>query len=266
MAGVEFLDAGDMYHAMSPVATFLFMEEEDELHPVVGFFTFTGLIAVVFLNMSVFLLWILTIGNIIDSPQKRCDQPLALYIVVASIALGLVAVSLPSQQHTLRLWESGNSGTWRASLIVRCFLTVVSGSIVIAWGDHIVFGSHTCSLLDPTLFFQTKVIVMSQPLLWLEILLYLGTQHRMFTQHSVRRRGCVEIVRAMPKVPPDAAELLYPEDGMVRDCPICQDTLACLDPVVRTTCMHLFHEECLVRWCTIHLDCPACRAVFRPPG
>ena len=51
------------------------------------------------------------------------------------------------------------------------------------------------------------------------------------------------------------------ESNNVEDCPICLDVLS--DSAISTTsCLHKFHNVCIVRWFERHRTCPTCRKRF----
>jgi len=75
--------------------------------------------------------------------------------------------------------------------------------------------------------------------------------------------GCEELVHQMRKVPWKAEELVDPDDGEVKECPICAAAFTADLPIVSTACNHLFHEECLATWCNTQHVCPLCRCDLR---
>lgn len=80
-------------------------------------------------------------------------------------------------------------------------------------------------------------------------------------QHEAN--GCQDAVRRMRKVPFDATSLVDPEDALMKECPICTIAFGVELAIVQTPCDHLFHEECLERWCSSQHVCPLCRSDFR---
>merc|ERR1719362_114821 len=81
------------------------------------------------------------------------------------------------------------------------------------------------------------------------------------------KMGCQKAVENLPRVRCDAPELVDDLDGEVMECPICAESFSGSDRaeggppmiVIRTPCRHHYHQECLLRWCKNHLDCPICR-------
>lgn len=46
------------------------------------------------------------------------------------------------------------------------------------------------------------------------------------------------------------------------DCLICQETYANEDSILKLTCNHMFHKDCVRSWLDKHNTCPVCRAEF----
>ena len=56
--------------------------------------------------------------------------------------------------------------------------------------------------------------------------------------------------------------LVTPEDltnDETKDCVICLEEFTSGEEVVKLTCGHLFHEECILGWLKINCTCPMCR-------
>lgn len=208
------------------------------------------------LHMPFFFLWSLIINHVVDGFFKRSDQHIDIYIIIASTLLGL---ALGTAVTTWSVQTSSMTWLWRGweslCLWISFCGAVIVGSGVVGWGLYVVFLLNTTiAVVDPTFFFHTKVFVLFQPLLWLEIALFLSLQQNGIT--PARPQALLETVLQ------DAPELRQVEDHSARECPICQEPLVSAMAVVRTTCEHLFHSECLDRWCQHHLSCPTCRAAL----
>jgi len=77
-------------------------------------------------------------------------------------------------------------------------------------------------------------------------------------RRSIRRAG---FVHHMPTVPwqPEAKD----GNNGETDCPICTSPFCSQLAIVRTPCNHLFHKQCLAKWCRSHNVCPMCRGDLR---
>jgi hypothetical protein len=42
-------------------------------------------------------------------------------------------------------------------------------------------------------------------------------------------------------------------------CPICQDELGTEQAIYKTSCSHIFHNNCLNTYCGMKIECPLCR-------
>jgi len=187
-----------------------------------------------------------------------CDQPLKYYLVT-------VFLFGQTMQPLQRALLQGRSRT--AVRTIR-FLGALPGILLVCWGINMINTCQTCQETNPGLYYPTMFFIYQQ----IALMCLIGIASAAwgggarFLGLLPRGVGCEQAVRQqLPKVPPNAAELIDESDGTVMDCPICADSFAG-EPgtqpmvIVRTPCNHHFHEECLAHWCRKHLDCPLCRA------
>jgi len=191
-----------------------------------------------------------------------CDQPLNRYFV-SSLAVGHLAPWLVKQ--VLRR-------PWVRRSPRRILLVSVCGSVpgwtVMAWGFWMVWSCRTCQQTNPHLYYPVKHFIYGQVVLFMLTTVFFSIGFRgvlAYASTLAESPGCQDAVRALPKVPGDAPELLDPTDGTLVDCPICAESFGSELAVVRTPCGHHFHEHCLARWCANHVDCPMCRAPVGEP-
>jgi len=185
--------------------------------------------------------------------ERPCDQPLK-YFVLISVLVGQI------KQLLVRCRQQRSSQPWLAIVIAA-----VPSWLVIVWGIWMLATSKTCAQTNPGLYYPTKYYVFGQVVFCVLTTLFFSvgfTAVRMFlsSRQDHLRPGCEKAVHRLPHIPADSAELVDPEDGRAMECPICTEDLRGSGAVVRTRCEHYFHEVCLARWCTNHLDCPLCRA------
>eukprot|EP00603_Paraphysomonas_imperforata_P015702 CAMPEP_0114468794 /NCGR_PEP_ID=MMETSP0104-20121206/10372_1 /TAXON_ID=37642 ORGANISM="Paraphysomonas imperforata, Strain PA2" /NCGR_SAMPLE_ID=MMETSP0104 /ASSEMBLY_ACC=CAM_ASM_000202 /LENGTH=340 /DNA_ID=CAMNT_0001642403 /DNA_START=9 /DNA_END=1031 /DNA_ORIENTATION=+ len=53
--------------------------------------------------------------------------------------------------------------------------------------------------------------------------------------------------------------IIFKCDELPRDCSVCQDNMTVGDNVLRLSCCHTFHSECIMTWLHKHNNCPMCR-------
>lgn len=193
-----------------------------------------------------------------------CDQPLKWYMV---LTLGWSQVP----QLLTRITRASFQMSFTTNIIFNVLLCIPTYALL-GWGIYMVNASQTCPTTNPGLFYPTRDYIYAQGAMVLLCLLMLllscaGMRRILLLLNQLLGGvGCKQAVHALPKIPHDSQELIDLEDGMVCDCPICQDSFGQADKtVVRTPCGHLFHEECLALWCVSHLDCPLCRQQVGEP-
>jgi len=194
--------------------------------------------------------------------DEPCDQPLKYYLVT-------VFLFGQTMQPLQRALLQGRSPI--AMRTIR-FLGTLPGIILVCWGLSMINSCKTCQETNSGLYYPTKYFIYQQ----IALMCLIGLASSAWASggafwlglHGLLPRtglGCEQAVLNLPKVSPDATELIDEEDGTVMDCPICSGSFAGEgEPgppkaVVRTNCNHYFHEECLAKWCKKHVDCPLCR-------
>lgn len=193
---------------------------------------------------------------IVDSRQP-CDVPLKYYLILSvSVAQAKMSILKPIQR---RPWARTPHATVMISM-----LGSVPSLFVMSWGVRMVRSCVTCSTTNPGLYYATRNFIYGQIIYFFLTNIFFSVGYtfvltRLSTFKDLNRRGCEKAVHRLQKVPNDSQDLVDPEDGIVMDCPICAESLGDQDPVVRTPCLHHFHEHCLARWCKNHVDCPLCR-------
>lgn len=185
-----------------------------------------------------------------DWHNPKCDRQLKWYPVV------FLAVSFLNNRVLNRCC---------CNLFCAQLLSFALWAIVIDWGLTMVHTAKTCPETNPELYYSTKYLIYSQVLFVAVATIFfgLGVASALVFFSTLEERmqpGCVLAVRQMEGVKVGSDELNDPEDGNVMDCPICCVSFDAKGiPILRTPCGHLFHEDCLVKWCTNHVDCPLCR-------
>jgi len=214
-----------------------------------------------------------------DYYSVPCDQPLNLYVLAvvvwSQVANVIVRRCTPENWHPFR----------------KSLLQLVSsmpGYIIMIWGLYMVNHAVTCPKTNPDLYYPTKRYIYGQICvagLWVcssAIAVYFLRPLLLILNRLIDHPGCEGAVHKLPKVEPNSALLISPEDGEGLACPICLESLQSgqqrgdgddaerghtLEPLtenasmVQTPCSHIFHEECLAQWCKNHTDCP----LFRQP-
>jgi hypothetical protein len=215
----------------------------------------------VFFMMMVAMLVVLFLAVFaaVNHHDGPCDQPLKYYLLTVCLWSFIPG-------HLQKL-VTDESWTWQAKLALHVVCTL-PGWGIIGWGVWMITSVKTCPKTNPGLYYPTRNYIIAQlislfVLLAISTLVALGARRVMlYVAHLSDGPGCVEAVRALPKVAAGAPELLA-EDGEVKACPICIDALS--DGAVITPCKHYFHEDCLATWCASHLDCPLCRQPVGDP-
>jgi hypothetical protein len=54
----------------------------------------------------------------------------------------------------------------------------------------------------------------------------------------------------------------YFEKDQIDVCSICIQKIVLCEKIIKTTCDHLFHSKCLIKWSEDHQACPCCRKDF----
>lgn len=190
--------------------------------------------------------------------HERCDQPLRFYLAT-SFSVGQITPQIVKRLQRMS-WAQGPRVSARIS-----FAGSFPGWAVLVWGIHMMCACKTCPETNPGLYYPTKSFIYAQVLLFALTSVFFSVGYRtVLTYWSTvadrMRPGCDAAVRELPKVPQDSSKLIDAEDGEVMECPICCEAFSGDSAIVSTPCSHYFHEDCLARWCTNHIDCPMCRA------
>jgi len=189
--------------------------------------------------------------SFLDWHDPKCDKQLKWYPVV------FLAVSFLNNRVLSRCC---------CSLCCAQLLGFTIWVMVIDWGLTMVHTAKTCPETNPELYYSTKYLIYSQIIFVAVATVFfgLGVASALLFFSTLEERmqpGCVPAVQRMDRVKAGSDELIDPDDGHVMECPIC-----CLHfdtegfPILRTPCGHFFHEACLVKWCSNHVDCPLCRS------
>jgi hypothetical protein len=211
--------------------------------------------------MALIVFFVAALVAVITTGDKPCDRPLQFYLLAVFLWLQISSrIIKPCLNFQLDL----NSSTGK--LVLTVVMWIPSWGII-GWGIYMIASSRTCPKTNPHLFFPTERFIIAQvvfTLLYILVLVLVAYNRRFLLVLLSRLDngpGCEKAVHQLPKVAPDAKELLDEDGQTVMDCPICTDSLAeqSQSAVVRTSCKHYFHEECLATWCKNHTDCPLCR-------
>jgi len=141
--------------------------------------------------------------------------------------------------------------------------------LLIFYGLYLVNSAKTCQETNPSLYYSVAVFIYLQLIFMLVLvgliaggitLLTWAYRNGLLDAFLNKNHGNVEAVKALPKVEFNPDQLTDPEDGQLQECPICMETYSAEKTIVETPCKHLFHEECLTRWCEGSVQCPLCRA------
>jgi hypothetical protein len=240
---------------------------------------FAVCISALFVTMSV--IFALALIAAIFHGDKPCDQPLKYYMFIVILWHQMPSKLAEYLSDRLNL----NPGQ-KASLILA--LALPSWALL-GWGIYMVRSAKTCPKTNPDLYYPTEHYIYAEVVLC--IIAFVATictlcglrRFVLFMSSLIRRPGCVEAVQQLPKIEPGSPELIDEGDGEVRACSICLDALSAegimqrtpstlsegnqvsTTNIVRTPCQHYFHEDCLVKWCKNHMDCPLCRKPIGEP-
>lgn len=218
---------------------------------------------------SLFLSMRAAFACLVHSGQP-CDQPMLKYYLLISWSTGMSSNKMSTH---LSSWAQSRMTSTRTITILSMILTSFAGWVVLAWGLYMIRTSRTCKDTNPDLFYSTRDVIIMQVVTMIVYLLIVNPcvalAHRLFLAVAALETGegtsgCPETVKRLPNMPSDSADLLDPEDGQMMECAICLESFATLS-VVRTPCLHYFHEECLGKWCTTHVSCPLCKGLIGVP-
>lgn len=221
----------------------------------ISIFIFT----LVIFSFTMILLFYQALFAVLSNFSQPCDQPLNYYLAT-SFVVGQITPQIVKFFQRMR-WAQGPRTTVAISMAGS-----IPGWITIAWGFLMVNSCKTCQETNPGLFYPTKNFIFGQVVLFVLTTVFFSVGFTGVLAYwstlpaDGLRPGCEEAVRKLTKVPLDAPELIDEEDGHIMECAICWESFADKSTVVRTSCSHHFHEECLLKWCRNHLDCPLCRA------
>lgn len=66
-------------------------------------------------------------------------------------------------------------------------------------------------------------------------------------------------VRSKESASSGSTKIVFKGEELNNECCVCQDTMEMNDNVLRLSCCHCFHSECIMRWLHKHNNCPMCR-------
>ena len=88
---------------------------------------------------------------------------------------------------------------------------------------------------------------------------------------AAQKSGAANIISRLPHV--TFSPKLFSGDPHPKACPICMENFASPEEapryhILRTQCLHVFHEHCLKRWLELRENqrCPICRHALRDDG
>jgi hypothetical protein len=202
---------------------------------------------------AIVTLFVVAINAVVNNFNKPCDQPLRWYIFVM-LAVG------QSNSRLVSVLSQRLPGV--ASCVGAC-----PGMAILGWGLYMIHASHSCAKTCPEIYYPMRRYIYGQACFFALLSIYATVGLSMLLLYASSlgddlMPGCEETVRKFPKVPSGDASLLDTQTWEPLECPICADSYDGGKGVVRTPCEHLFHEDCLARWCKNHVDCPICRGVF----
>lgn len=227
-----------------------------------------GLILVIVLVLIMMALLIWAFVAALQNQDKPCDQPMLKYYIFINVGWGIMS------QHINKTIIACMKQNCNPGPFTLAFVTVLLGSpgwCIIGWGLWMILHCKTCQKTNPDLFYPTKYyiysqIVMASVMLILSVVSVMAVSYMLLIISRLSEGpGCKTAVSKLPKVPKDSQELIDTEDGQVKTCPVCLESLASGAPAVRCPCKHIFHEDCLLTWCSSHLDCPLCRQEVGDP-
>ena len=78
--------------------------------------------------------------------------------------------------------------------------------------------------------------------------------------------GHLQVVDRRPRGDPNISESeIAGEELAGEECAVCQDPLSLRNIIRLPACQHLFHSNCIRRWCIENPTCPVCRTnIYRP--
>jgi len=128
-----------------------------------------------------------------------------------------------------------------------------------------VLNSKTCAETAPHMFESAKVLVFLQLTVYLMLSLVMGA---LLWMVWAIRHGQIK-TNAAPDGFVDSLEVVaydpavFDDDRQPKDCPICYDAfeaeLGENGPIVKTSCGHVYHKQCLGNWLNSQRTCPVCR-------
>jgi len=190
-----------------------------------------------------------------------CDVPLNHYMIMFMVShIAMWGVRPKIQEHCVHSV---------ASRIVVVAVQNLPNLVIIVYGVFLVSNARTCQKTNPSLFYPVAIFIYLQLINRLMVLVLIAGgitfmtwayRNGLFNHFLNQNHGNVEAVKALPKVEFNLDQLTDPDDGRLRECPICIQTFTDEKAIVEAPCKHLFHEECLARWCEGSVQCPLCRA------
>ncbi|CAJ1436685.1 unnamed protein product [Effrenium voratum] len=200
----------------------------------------------------------------------ECDQPHLKTYMLVTICVG-TCTSHISQQVVSRMQNRGMStrSVWVSSTLI----SMIPGWMTLYWGYSLLKGCQTCPETNPGLYYDVRDYVYFQIAASFTYLVVgipaMTFAHRLLLalqaiNSGEGMRGCADMIKNLPKIPNDSAELRDEDDGSIMECSICLGSFSSL-PVVRTPCRHFFHEKCLTQWCQAHVSCPLCKSLVADP-
>lgn len=210
-----------------------------------------------FFLIALFFIFVGAFQATVNKFDKPCDQPLRIYMIVGMLWSQICNYIMKY------LTPEGPRNPVR--YFRNLMLVQLPGYALIAWGVYMINSCETCQKTNPGLFYAIQKYVYAQVIYSVLSLVMIGTLAFGFRRvieligKLSKTPGCEAAVRSLPKIPAGSAELISPQDNTVFICSICLEELTGPSSIVKTPCVHYFHEDCLATWCKNRMSCPMCR-------
>jgi len=215
----------------------------------------------VILCLSLLISFIRALAATVSDYSIPCDVPLNSYMVISvALHISMCGVMPKIQEHCVHSVSSR---------IVVVAVQNFPNWVLVGYGLFLVRTAKTCQETNPSLFYPVATFIYLQLIFRLVTLILVAGgitfvtwayRNGLLDRFLKKNHGNVEAVKALPKVEFNHDKLTDPDDGNLRECPVCIQAFSAEKVIVETPCKHFVHEECLLRWCEGSVQCPLCRA------
>jgi len=229
------------------------------------FFSFiTCLIIPNAITLGGVLIWMLISAR--RDRDKECDSPLLAY---AYLSLGVFLYS-PHHKSAKKLifgYDRLRDGPRRPRAVVIFDRTYQLFFIIYVFlGVHWTTSCKTCQETAPSIYLSalvfsivlvTLLFLLLLPLLCVPcIFVWLMRQGFLFAEPP--SKGCApDVIEKMEVV--NFGDEVFDDEVNPRECCICMGEFTGEETIVRTTCKHIFHKDCVGSWLKSKQLCPLCR-------